>query len=477
MKSIADFGRERHGAALIYVSILMLAFVGVTGLMLDAGRMLTMREELQKAADAAALAGAWQLDSSLAGTQRADAAARTAPVVTNAQKFGASPGAITIATTRFFNTVPPSDDTALGAVATAPPYDYIEVTTTAANFGRWFSGVLGGAATPSLTATAVARKGQSICQVTPLFVCLPGGPNFDPATSIGRQVLAKAGGGGGWTDGNWGLLDVPGGGNIQNLPAISQMIAGTNGLPQCVNAAGVDTAPGAKDAVTTAFNVRFDMYENPHAAGYRGLHAPAENVTKAKSPNANCNNFSNTPRVSRLPRDTNINQSNRFGNGVWDCDAYWNAAHPGDTLNRPAACNSTGGMTRYEMYRHEIFGLPGKALIPNTTAASPAGDNGNPSCFNGPTIPPTPTATSQLVNDRRIFVVAGVDCQTYESILNGNGRGIPVQLFLSLFITEPAVTAGGQEKGDVYMEIVGFDQGGGGGLVPIQLREWVELVR
>jgi hypothetical protein len=53
---------------------------------------------------------------------------------------------------------------------------------------------------------------------------------------------------------------------------------------------------------------------------------------------------------------------------------------------------------------------------------------------------------------------------------------LPVQLYLSMFLTEPVGTQG-QTNGDAYMEIVGYDTAGGGGLVPVQLREWVELVR
>jgi Flp pilus assembly protein TadG len=479
MKTFSEFRRDREGAALIYVSILMVAFVGITGLMLDAGRMLTMREELQKAADAAALAGAWQLDSSLAGAQRADVAARTTPVVVNAQKFGSSPGAITIASTRFFNTVPSSDDTALGAVATAVPYDYIEVTTTATNFGRWFSGTLGGAATPALTATAVARKGQSICQVTPLFMCLPGGAAYNPTLWIGHQVRMKAPQGNSWTNGNWGLLDTPGG--SQSAGALASMVAGSNGLPQCIGASGVDTKPGNVASISPAFNVRLDMYENlPGNVNYRNTpgYAPAENVTKGKiRTNANCDNFNNTPTQTELPRDSDISDANRFGNGQWDCLGYWNRAHPGDTANIPPGCSSTGGLTRYEVYRHEIFHLANKALIPDLTTQAPAGEDGDSAtsgCYTGGPIPPTPTAASQRINDRRIFVVAGVDCSAIA--INGNTPNVPVLHYLSLFLTEPAVTQG-PDNGMVHMEIVGYDQAGGGGLVPIQLREWVELVR
>ena len=95
-------------------------------------------------------------------------------------------------------------------------------------------------------------------------------------------------------------------------------------------------------------------------------------------------------------------------------------------------------------------------------------------CYSGGPIPPTPTTLSQRINDRRIFTVAGVDCSAIA--INGNTPGVPVQQYLSMFLTEPAGTQG-STNGDVYMEIVGYSQAGGGGLVPIQLREWTELVR
>ena len=69
------------------------------------------------------------------------------------------------------------------------------------------------------------------------------------------------------------------------------------------------------------------------------------------------------------------------------------------------------------------------------------------------------------------MTVAVVDCTGLT--INGNTPNVPVQHYLSMFLTEPAES----NQGDVYMEVVGFDANGGGGLAPIQLREWVELVR
>jgi Flp pilus assembly protein TadG len=477
------FWKDETGATLIYVSLIILVLTGATGLALDSGRLFTLRHEVQKAADAAALAGAWQLDGTLGGSQKADVAARTTPVVVNNQKFGSSSGAVSIASTTFWRGIPASDDTAL--TLAAPPYDFIEVTTTAVTHNTLLMRALGAASTSTVTAKAVARKGAAICQVTPLFMCLPGGASFDPTAWIGHQVLMKAPQGGSWTNGNWGLLDTPGG--SQSAGALASMLAGVNGLPQCIGVTGVDTKPGNVASISPAFNVRLDVYENlPGNVNYQTTpgYPPAEHVQKGTAPNASCT-ARPTPVGGAIPtgfpRDSDMlanNSATRFGNGQWDCATYWTQAHPGNSVNMPAACSATGGLSRYEMYLHEITSLSAKALIPDLTGSG--GDNGDPSertpsvCYSGGSIPPTPTAAAQRINDRRIFTVAGVDCSALA--INGNTPNVPVHMYLSMFLTEPAITQGA-DNGTVRMEIVGHDVAGGGGLVPIQLREWVELVR
>lgn len=477
------FWKNEDGAVVIYVTLIIAAFIGVGGLALDASRAFTLREEMQQAADAAALAGAWQLDGTTAGAARADAAARA--VVANNQKWASGGStAVTIAAgtagVQFMGAVPASDDAAL-TFRTTPPLNHIWVRTAPANFNPWFMRIFGFTNQTQVSAEAVATKGSTMCQVTPLFVCLPGGASFDPTAWIGHQVLMKAAQGNSWTNGNWGLLDTPGG--SQAAGALASMIAGVNGLPQCIDSRGVDTKPGNVASISPAFNIRLDMYENlPGNVNYRTSpgYPPAEHVQKGRNATNNCANntiIGNNNIPKGFPRDSNISNSTRFGNGQWDCLTYWSRAHPGNTANRPAACSSTGGMSRYEMYLHEITALANKALIPDLSGSG--GDNGDPSerspiCYTGGPIPPTPTALSQRVNDRRIFTVAGVDCSTIA--INGNTSNVPVQQYLSMFLTEPAGTQG-QTNGDVYMEIVGYSASGGGGLAPIQLREWVELVR
>jgi hypothetical protein len=52
---------DQQGAVLVLVAVLMLVFIGVTALAVDVGNMVVVRNELQNAADAGALAGATQL--------------------------------------------------------------------------------------------------------------------------------------------------------------------------------------------------------------------------------------------------------------------------------------------------------------------------------------------------------------------------------------------------------------------------------
>lgn len=65
-------GCRRRGAVLIWVAIMGMALIGMVGLALDAGVVMHAGNQLQTAADAAALAGAWRVKQS-AGAARLEA--------------------------------------------------------------------------------------------------------------------------------------------------------------------------------------------------------------------------------------------------------------------------------------------------------------------------------------------------------------------------------------------------------------------
>ncbi|MDI6857201.1 MAG: pilus assembly protein TadG-related protein [Dehalococcoidia bacterium] len=55
-------GSEERGQAIVFVAVLMAGLVAVVGLVTDGGLVFSQRRDLQNVADAAALAGAMQLD-------------------------------------------------------------------------------------------------------------------------------------------------------------------------------------------------------------------------------------------------------------------------------------------------------------------------------------------------------------------------------------------------------------------------------
>ena len=136
----------------------------------------------------------------------------------------------------------------------------------------------------------------------------------------------------------------------------------------------------------------------------------------------------------------------------------------------PAGCLSPGAttMSRYDTYLHEVT----TSIIPDTTGDAPPGDNGNPVCYNGGPVPPTPTLPADRINDRRMFTVAVLNCVQHG--VAGNSSNVPVEYYLSAFMTESVASP---PDDDLYLEIVGSSASGGNGAVPIRLNEWVELVR
>ncbi len=75
-----------RGFVLITLAVSLVLLVGVTGLVVDLGRLQIARNELQAAADAAALAAAFELDGTAAGVERAVEQGRANP---NRWNFGA----------------------------------------------------------------------------------------------------------------------------------------------------------------------------------------------------------------------------------------------------------------------------------------------------------------------------------------------------------------------------------------------------
>ena len=489
-----SLAQDQSGATLAYVSLFLTAFLGITALSFDLGRHYIVANELQKAADAAALAGAFQLDvgeDDATVIARVNLAAGGTPITGNEATIDTAPGPVTISQVRLLSTIPSDDDETLASAIAGPPFNYVEVTTQARLSNNVFGRVLGGQPdTVTVSATAVAQRGQAICQVTPLAVCNPAeqtnvGANFDPTEFLGHQILVRQHGGPNtqWAPGNFGFLDVPGFGN--GARGLADAL-GTSGADRCFGTT-VETEPGQTNGARNALNTRFDLYENPFFGNSENdpQFPPSDNVRKGYDTRPNGGggggNFCNNPEAidpadpdadgfRSLPRDIDLTETNRFGNGMWMCADYWQAVHPGVTP--PAGCGldastPTNQITRFEVYRFEADnGLTGPGGNPNLF------EDGAPMCSNSSGVTPVP---DQLQTDRRIVTMAVLNC------LEHNIRGstdAPVEAFINGFITEPvATTPGASNNGDILLEVVGTSRPGEGGVVPVALREWVELVR
>src|SRR5215210_3725723 len=82
--SAGNLWRDTEGAILPYVTLMMLAVMGVSMLAVDGARFMSLQTQMQGAADAMALAGAAELNGQANARTRADNA--MANLVTNGFK-------------------------------------------------------------------------------------------------------------------------------------------------------------------------------------------------------------------------------------------------------------------------------------------------------------------------------------------------------------------------------------------------------
>ena len=523
------FASDIKGATLIYVSLLMALMIGIAGLSVDISRFFIAQTQAQAAADAAAIAAASQLDGRAGARARATAAAEYAmvsdtPLVKNSQQFAdegeADAANVGVTGIRFFQSIPADDDevipnpSATHDATTDENAEYVEVTTEVLEHKNLLLPVLGVTKTAYVRSSAVATQGSAICRTVPMAICNPAetagsGTEFTLANWRGRQLLVKAApsgmGGNGmnsggndalWAPGNFGFLQAPEGNGAKSLAG---MLGSVDGASQCFST-DVTTRPGAVNSVRAALNTRFDMYDNPFFGNESDnpLYAPAVNVTKGEirtGGNSCGNSFTapGAPAAFGLPEDNAFTDATgsavggRFGNGVWDCETYWNTNHA--AADRPAGCtsatnaNAAGGLSRYDIYRMEIddptIGIPGPIGVNTGSTNNTLQENGNPTCYsgdpddlgpgnNGPIAPGT--VFDDPENDRRIVHFAVLNCVEHKV------RGqitVPSELFVEAFLTEPATDLGGNDF-NVYLEIVDIVEVGTQNAV---LKEWVEIVR
>ncbi|MCH9052268.1 MAG: hypothetical protein IIA72_14500 [Proteobacteria bacterium] len=338
--------RNARGAVAVYVAITVPVLFGVGALTLDVGRLITLHTELQAAADAAAIAGARELNRFPGAIGKAREAA--AEALRNIQTFATGGKEAILDTTalktdcgldpalgvpciRFLRSLPqdlfdsadPPNVLARGDDLPITGTEFIDPTAGSQDSrdeeARFIDVHIGArdvtnilvrlliafGQTPLLTsttsATAVAGQDQVICNLPPMFICSPTEPDgntdenlaMDANALSGREVaLYFQGEGGTMTPGNFGLL-CPLGSEDEapncGAKSIRDALASKSGT--CLNQQLVTTKTGANVGMVRAgINARFDYFE-PQAktadnVPWRTLDdfTPAVNVTQGGKP-------------------------------------------------------------------------------------------------------------------------------------------------------------------------------------------------
>ncbi len=316
---------------MVYVAIVAPVLFGVGAPTLDVGRLITLHTELQAAADAAAIAGARELDR--LPDARAKAREAAAQAVANIQTFSTDGGGKVVvvktqdcgvlgvnprlgaACIRFLATLPADDDAAIdgtlydesdpensGNVATGDgDTRFIDVHIGARDISNILVRLLAAFGqdpllTSTTSATAVAGQDQIICEIPAMWMCNPAEPSGNDILELAMDVTLLEGrqmrmflqaGGGDYTPGNWGLL-CPNGtdadGNNCGGSETAEGLASTKG--NCVGLAKMTVKPGVTlSAIRAGINVRLDYYTNQAKSDgndWRTLpkYMPAANVTQ-----------------------------------------------------------------------------------------------------------------------------------------------------------------------------------------------------
>jgi len=272
--------RSQRGAVAVMVALLIVALIGLLGIVIDLSNLYVRKTELQNAADAAALAGARLINGSASGLEAAVNSPRGAIAIAaaNGSDLAKLPVAITAANIRFG----PSPDGPWSDLATAQAnptgLGFIKVDTAGIAQGTrptWFMSAIN-AALASTTANGVAVAGATICEGLPIFICEPP-TGFKPGQTyfFGESPGYPIG------PGNLGYFDpVPNG-----APAL---ISGANDMRDIV-CAGKTYCLGSPTTYTSltqsafgtmarAINTRFDDYASLPASLTPEICRPDTNV-------------------------------------------------------------------------------------------------------------------------------------------------------------------------------------------------------
>ncbi|MCP8883580.1 pilus assembly protein TadG-related protein [Devosia sp. XJ19-1] len=488
LRSTLDrFSQDEDGVALVFVTILLPVIVGFALLAVDMARAYNLHNDLQKAADAFALAAAAELDGREDSIARANDA--IANLLENQSRFSDS-GTVTLTeddvAATFHASIPVDDSDSMDGWGQAGPdtATYVRVVVNDTDFTSIFpASFLGSSNTLTLSPEAVAGfTGTVVCEMTPLFICNPFEGmdvsfheivNDENFFGRGLRLVSNDGGSGGaWGPGNFGFLrpQEEHGYGAQDL---ASDIARSH-LRECVSSRGLYFRTGGpQPAVRDAINVRFDIYGGSFKSDDVTI-PPAPNVRKGYQAGngGGANAACNTEEATDLslyrhftPDTAYPDLGGKLGNGLWDYEGYlaannFSAADMAAFVDADGAAYSNANPpSRYDLYIYEIE----NNLV---SRASLGGETGAPACSAAPAVD----------SDRRLIYGALVNCLEQADQLNGaSGESVPAVGYASFFLTEPVSQA--RTGGDIRAEIVDIDGIAGRGTMENFSRDQVQLYR
>jgi hypothetical protein len=478
---------DTHASVAPLTAIALIGLVGMGALTHDVSRAFALRAEVARAADAAALAGATQLDGTTGARARGLSAAQSV-LARNNQQAASVVGDITIPAGDIVWLSSANPRTVATSDAAAK---FVEITVNGLSVTKDFGSIVASSGVIPVGARAVAGYRSAICKVPPLMICNPleasGTLTFDGDNHIGKGIILKGSpGSGAWAPGNFGLLQVSGG---NGAAAIRDAMGRVNPRAECFGQT-VDTSPGNKTSMRQGFNTRFDLYDGamgaekndaqyqPALNTISGLLEKTSQACNASAPNA-ANSYkgcvtASTPTGMAPPRDccaysplpggsSNCNGSGGtpLGDGSWDRAKYFSVNHAGFGWSTqgnsywdaygPAPASGVRP-TRYQTYRWETAILTGAISKPagafsnnqDVVSSSTNIDQARPACYTGP-------AATQQAPDRRTISAVVVNCQ--QQGVAGNTSNVQVIAYVDAFLTEPVADSGPDTF--IYGEIIG----------------------
>jgi hypothetical protein len=504
-RPLRAFARDERGGILVFWGLFLAVGFGFVALTFDIGRVANTQSELQSFADQVALAAAGELDGRSDAIIRATAAADG--LITRRQTFGDGDGEMGGAgdfAIEFLRSLPADDRDAISdANRTTNPAlaRFVRVTVNRRTVQTPFAAVnatligrAGANAQSQVGAGATAGVSGWACDITPLFFCVPSA-DWRGDANVGQQIRLRTGGQGSlWGPGNFGFLDpaslpVDDAGpcaGLNGAPLYRCLVGAESAITQCVQTdGGIDTLTGQRQGLVRAFNTRFDIYDGPmNSMRNNDAYRPAPNVVSdmwsgSGGQGGGQGGGQTSADPPSLPRDGCIESGTcRFGSNDWDrysSDSYLALYHD-DQWPLPDDPNADDRptrdvVTRYDIYRAEIDAARARGNDDWPLTADGYEGVGRPGNHSAAKT----AADRALLNPaRRTIIAAAVDCDNTD--MSGKSNVVPLE-YVRIFMTEPVMEMGGDDKGDILVEVVESAGGLGSGATSGVFRELVQLFR